>query len=130
MYFCYRYTYIQREMSKYLSGKQYQENKESSWKISKYGRERYKNLSEDKKNKLVEYRKKYYGMIKKHSIIIIYFASFIRKGIRNLFLLPLCLKTNIKCFWFSGHASSFWNIWNFSKGNQCRFENLHMFVFI
>ena len=30
MYFCYRYTYIQREMSKYLSGKQYQENKESS----------------------------------------------------------------------------------------------------
>ena len=28
------------------------------------GRERYKNLSEDEKNKLVEYRKKYYRMRK------------------------------------------------------------------
>ena len=61
-------------MSKNLSAKHYQENKERSKKkaperyknLSKeekekkeqYGRERYKNLSEDEKQKLVEYRKK------------------------------------------------------------------------
>ena len=32
-------------------------------KKQQYGRERYKNFSEDEKNKLVEYRKKYYRMI-------------------------------------------------------------------
>ena len=41
-------------------------SKESSWKESKqeYGCERYKNLSENEKNKLVEYRKNYYRMKK------------------------------------------------------------------
>ena len=40
--------------------------KESSWKERKrgYGREHYKNLSKNEKNKLVEYRKKYFGMRK------------------------------------------------------------------
>ena len=33
-------------------------------KKRKYGREYYKNLSEDEKQKLVEYRKKYYRMRK------------------------------------------------------------------
>ena len=33
-------------------------------KERQYGRERYKNLSEDEKNKLVEYRKKIYRMRK------------------------------------------------------------------
>ena len=63
-------------MSKTLSVKYYQENKERLQKkvceryqnLSKeekqkkrqYGRERYKNLSEDEKQKLVEYRRKYY----------------------------------------------------------------------
>ena len=40
-------------------------------KKPQYGCERYKNLSEDEKNKLVEYRKKYYKMRKKCLIIII-----------------------------------------------------------
>ena len=63
-------------MSKTLSAKCYQENKERLQKkaheryqnLSKekkrkkqqYGRERYKNVSEDEKQKLVEYRKKFY----------------------------------------------------------------------
>ena len=67
-------------MSKNLSAKYYQENKERLQKkareryqnLSKeekekkqqYGCERYKNLSEDEKQKLVEYRKKYYRMRK------------------------------------------------------------------
>ena len=67
-------------MSKNLSAKYYQENKERLQKkacekyqnLSKekkekkrqYGRECYQNLSEDEKNKLVEYRKKYYRMRK------------------------------------------------------------------
>ena len=71
-------------MSKNLSAKYYQENKERLQKkareryqnLSKeekekkqqYGRERYKNLSEDEKNKLVEYRKKYYRM-KKNALL-------------------------------------------------------------
>ena len=64
-------------MSKNLSAKYYQENKERLQKkarercqnLSKeekekkqqYGRERYKNLSEDEKNKQVEYRKNIIG---------------------------------------------------------------------
>ena len=60
-------------MSKNLSAKYYQENKErlqkkarkryqnlskeEKGKKQQYGRERYKNLSEEKKQKLVEYRK-------------------------------------------------------------------------
>ena len=59
-------------MSKHLSGKYYQENKERLQKkaceryqnLSKeekkkqhYGREQYKNISKDEKQKLVEYRK-------------------------------------------------------------------------
>ena len=36
-----------------------------------YGHERYKNLSEYQKQKLVEYRKKYYEMRKKRPITII-----------------------------------------------------------
>ena len=67
-------------MSKNLSAKYYQENKERLQKkareryqvLSKeekekkrqYGRERYKNLSEVGKQKLCEYRKKYYRMSK------------------------------------------------------------------
>ena len=67
-------------MSKKLSAKYYQENKETlqnkatkryrnlskeeKEKKRQYGRERYKNLSEDEKNKLVEYRKKYCRMRK------------------------------------------------------------------
>ena len=67
-------------MSKKLSAKYYQENKERLQKkareryqnLSKekkekkrqYGRERYRNLPEDQKQKLVEYRKKYYRMRK------------------------------------------------------------------
>ena len=61
---------------KTLSAKYYQENKErlnkSLWwkcfyrrkKKQQYGWERYKNFSEDGKQKLVEYRKKYYRMRK------------------------------------------------------------------
>ena len=33
-----------------------------------YGRERYKNISEDKNNRLVEYRKKYYE-IRKNTLL-------------------------------------------------------------
>ena len=36
--------------------------KKKEKKKQQYGRERYKTLSEDEKNKLVEYRKKYYKM--------------------------------------------------------------------
>ena len=67
-------------MSKNLSAKYYQENKErlrkkdreryqnlstaKKEKKQQYDRERYKNISEDEKNGLVEYRKKYYRMRK------------------------------------------------------------------
>ena len=67
-------------MSKTLLAKYYQENKErlqekcakdikiflkkKKGKKQEYGCERYKNLSEDEKQKLVEYRKKYYTMRK------------------------------------------------------------------
>ena len=67
-------------MSKNLSAKYYQENKKrlqkkvlkdikiflkkKKKKKQQYGCERYKNLSEDEKQKLVEYRKKYYRMRK------------------------------------------------------------------
>ena len=65
-------------MSKSLSAKYYQENQERlQKKLAKdikiflkkkekqqYGCERYKNLSEDVKQKLVEFRKKYYRMRK------------------------------------------------------------------
>ena len=63
-------------MFKNLSGKYYQENKErlqkklvknikiflkkKKKKKQQCGRERYKSLSEDQKNKLVGYRKQYY----------------------------------------------------------------------
>ena len=69
-------------MSKTLSAKHYQENKtglqkrlfsfsrEEKEKKWQYGHERYKNLSKDKKQKLVEYRKKYYKMRKIFIIII------------------------------------------------------------
>ena len=65
-------------MSKHISDKYYQHNKERLQKkackryqdISKekkvekqqYGHKRYKNLSKDEKEKLVEHRKKYYAM--------------------------------------------------------------------
>ena len=71
-------------MSKNLSAKYHQENKEilqkqtyeryqSHSKVEKekkrlYGPKRYKNLSENEKNKLVEYRKKYYR-IRKNSLL-------------------------------------------------------------
>ena len=67
-------------MSKNLSAKYYQENKERLQKKAlerhqnlsaeekekkrQYGRQRYKNLSEDEKNQLVEYRKRYHKMRK------------------------------------------------------------------
>ena len=67
-------------MSKNLSGKYYQENKErlikraceryqslskeEKEKKEQYGHACYKNLSENEKQKLVEYRKKYYRMRK------------------------------------------------------------------
>ena len=40
-------------------------------KKQQYGHECYKTLSEDEKQKLVEYRKKYYRIRKKYFIIII-----------------------------------------------------------
>ena len=49
-------------MSKKLSAKYYQENKK---RLQEKARERYQNLSEDQKQKLVKYRKKHYGMRKK-----------------------------------------------------------------
>ena len=68
-------------MSKKLSAKYYQENKERLHKKAcekyqnlfkdekekerQYSCESYKNLSEDEKNKLFDYRKKYYKMKKK-----------------------------------------------------------------
>ena len=68
-------------MSKTLSAKYYQENKETPQKktvrksyqnLSKeekkkrqYDLEHYKNLSEDKKQKFVKYRKKFYRVRKK-----------------------------------------------------------------
>ena len=42
-----------------------------SQKKQQYGRERFKNLSDDEKNKLLEYRKKYYKTGKKRFVIII-----------------------------------------------------------
>ena len=67
-------------MYKVLSSNYYQDNEEGKekktlWKLSKYflrrkerkqlyDCERYKNLPEDEKQKLVEYRKKYYKMRK------------------------------------------------------------------
>ena len=65
-------------MSQNLSAIYYQENKERLQKRAleryqnllkeekkwQYGHERYKNLPEDEKEKLVEYRKKYYRMRK------------------------------------------------------------------
>ena len=72
----YKYFFIYIKLFKNLSGKYYQENKERlqkklvknikiflKKKIEKKQqcrRERYKNLSEDQKNKLVEYRKQHY----------------------------------------------------------------------
>ena len=68
-------------MSKKLSAKYYQDNKErlqknlvkdikvfpekKKKKKPQYGRERYKNLLEDEKQKLVQDKKKYYKMSKK-----------------------------------------------------------------
>ena len=59
--------------------------KKKKKKKQQYGRECYKNLSEDEKQKLVEYRKKFYGMRNK-------MCFFIRESIRNFFLLHLYLK--------------------------------------
>ena len=91
--FSYNFFFIYIKMSKNLSAKYYQENKERLQKKSRkryqnlskeekgkkqqYGRERYKNLSEEKKQKLVEYRKKILQNEKKIYIIIIrkYFNS-------------------------------------------------------
>ena len=87
-------------MSKNLSGKYYQENKErlqtktraryqnlskeAKEERQQYGCECCKNLPENKKN-LVEYRKKYYRMRKKDFIIIIRNSCFfIRKSIKNI----------------------------------------------
>ena len=69
--FLYIFFFIYIKLSKNLSAKYYQENedyKKSLWKICKiflkkkkkqqYGCECYKNLSEAKTNKLVEYREK------------------------------------------------------------------------
>ena len=71
-------------MSKYLSAKYYQDNKERLQKKScekyqslskeekdkkgEHGGERYKNLSEYEKQYLVGYRKKYYK-IRKHALV-------------------------------------------------------------
>ena len=67
-------------MSKDLSDKYYQDNKEKLVKDIKvvlkkknlekqqYVCERYKNLSEEKKQRLVEYRKKYYK-IRKNALL-------------------------------------------------------------
>ena len=54
-------------MSKNLSDKYYQENKE---RLQKKACEGYQNLSDDEKQKLPEYRKKYYRIGKKmvHSL--------------------------------------------------------------
>ena len=58
------------EMSKDLSTKHYQENKErlqkklAKEKKEPHGREHYKNLQERQKQKLFEYRKKYYRVRK------------------------------------------------------------------
>ena len=46
-------------------------SKEEKEKKGQYGRENYKNLSENEKNKLVEYRKIYYRMRKKYLNTII-----------------------------------------------------------
>ena len=45
--------------------------KKRKGKKQQYGHDPYKNLSEDEKQKLVEYRKKYYRIRKKYFIIII-----------------------------------------------------------
>ena len=84
-------------MSKNLSGKYYQENKErlqiktraryqnlskeEKEESQQYGCECYKNLPENKKN-LVEYRKKYRMRKKDFIIIIRNFCFFIRKSIK------------------------------------------------
>ena len=55
----------------------------SFWRRKKkqlYGREHYKNLSEDEKQKLVEYRKEYYRM--RESIGLE--RSFEKKNLKNL----------------------------------------------
>ena len=44
--------------------------KKKNKKERKYGGERYKKLSEDEKQKLVEYGKEYYRMKKKNRVII------------------------------------------------------------
>ena len=74
------FFFIYIKISKNLSTKYYQENKErlrenareryqnlskeEKGKKRQYCRKRYKNLSENEKQKLVEYRKKYYRMRK------------------------------------------------------------------
>ena len=74
------FTY--KKMSKNLSAKYYQENKEikigypnrskeGKEKKQQYGCERYKNISDDEKQKLAEYRKKLLQNEKKRFIIII-----------------------------------------------------------
>ena len=57
--------------------------KKKKKKKGKYDCERYKNLSEDEKQKLVGYRKKYYRMRKKCFFIIVKNICF-KKPILNL----------------------------------------------
>ena len=94
-------------MSKTLSVKYYQENKERLQKkvceryqnLSKeekqkkrqYGRERYKNLSEDEKAKsLLSIEEKYYRTRKKRFIIIIKLCFLVRKRISIFLIARLC----------------------------------------
>ena len=99
-------------MSKNLSAKYYQENKERLEKkareryqnLSKeekekkrqYGRECYKNLSEDEKNKLVEYGKK--CRMRKNALFF-----FRRKSIRN-FSFALMFEKKYKKFLIFRHC--------------------------
>ena len=89
-------------MSKTLSAKYYQENKErlqkkaleryqnlfkeEKEKKQQYGCEWYKNLSEDEKQKLVEYRKKYHRIGRKLFIIIIKNYYLKNNGLKSSFV--------------------------------------------
>ena len=107
--FSYFFIYI-KIISLILSRKQRKTSKESSWKESKqqYGCERYKNLSENEKNKLVEYRKNYYRM--KKSIYCNYKKAFSSgKSGRNFQFSGF-----VKCLRKYKENSVSWNIKGFS----------------
>ena len=61
--------------------------KKKKKKKQQYARERYKNISEDEKQKLFEYRKKYCRMIKKGLLQLQFknFCFFIRKVLETFF---------------------------------------------